>query len=62
MFFEESSPLSHIPVLRGIRPSMDIKRSVASHDEKNHRRSPRDPTTLLPKRQYGIRLDVDTFR
>jgi hypothetical protein len=27
MFFEESSPLSHIPVLRGIRPSMDIKRS-----------------------------------
>jgi hypothetical protein len=40
----------------------EVKRSAASHDEKNHRRSPRDPTTLLPKRQYGICLDVDTFR
>jgi hypothetical protein len=30
--FRGSSPLSHIPVLRGIRPSMDIKRSAASHD------------------------------
>jgi hypothetical protein len=39
--FRGSSPLSHIPVLRRIRPSMDIKRSEASHDEKNRRRGPR---------------------
>ncbi len=32
VFLDGSSPLSHIPVLRGIRPSMDIKRSAASHD------------------------------
>jgi hypothetical protein len=36
VFFEGSSPLSHIPVLRGISPSMDVKRSAASHDREEY--------------------------
>ena len=44
MFFEEVSPLSRVPALRGINPSLDVSAALASHDEKNRRRSPRAVT------------------